>query len=160
MQKKYREFIIFQSMQKKQITFLILAVLVLVGIFTWLFLQKQETKPVVSEKAIPQRAEENFYKYLELPSRSGMFINVDETKLEININYFDIETMKIKNQAFRIDAETIFSKAAFDPYQPDLFPKKGFQEVKRETTTKIFYLPPEKEDEIPLARLIQVQASF
>jgi len=147
-------------MKKNQIIILALAVLILAGIVTWVFLQKQDQGIVPSEETIPAGAEENFYLYLELPSRSGKFLKFDEAKSEIHILYFDTEAMKIAAKAFRVDGQTIFSKATFEPYQPDLFPQKDLEKVRQETQTTVFYLSAENENENPLARLIQVRASF
>jgi len=149
-------------MKKNQlIIILALAALIIAGIFAWSFLSEREEKePVVSKDVIPADAEENFYSYLELASFSGKLLRFDEDKSEIHIFYFDREINKTASRVFKIDQETIFSKALFEPGQPDLFPGKELKKVKEETYTTVSYLPAEKENEIPLARLIRVKASF
>lgn len=144
------------------IIILVVAVLILAGVVTWIFLQKQEVVPpaVPPEEVIPAGAEEKFYSYLELASRSGKFLEFDEAKSEIKILCLDTETMKIATESFKIDEETVFSKMSPDLYQPDIFPRKELTKIKQEAQITVFYLLPEKENEIPLARLIQVEASF
>jgi len=139
------------------IIIILITVLILAGIVVEFFLQKKEAVPLSSEVV---SLEEKFYSYLELPSRNGKFLEFDEAKSEISILYFNTETMKINQETFKIDKDTIFSKVAFDHYQPDLFSQEDLKKVKQETQTKIFYLLPEKENEIPLARLIQVESLF
>jgi hypothetical protein len=97
---------------------------------------------------------------LKLPVISGKFLEFDEAKSEIHIIYFDIGTMKVSAKTFKIDKETIFSKTTSGLYHPYLFPKKDLKNVRQETPTTIFYLPAEKENEVSLARLIQVETSF
>lgn len=153
-------------MRKNQIiiSVLILAVLIMSGVIVQVFLQeegkKEEQRPIISEDAIPAGAEENFYLYLKLPSVSGKFVKFDEVKSEINIIYFNTETMKIVSQNFKIDTETIFSKISFEPDKPNIFSRKDFKNVEQEIWATVFYLSSEKENEIPLARLIKVEASF
>jgi hypothetical protein len=95
---------------------------------------------------------------LELPSYGGKFLEFDEAKSEITIIYFNTETMKVNQQTFKVDKETIFSKTTLDPYQPDFFPKEDLEKVEQETQTTVFYL--RSENGTPLARLIQVETSF
>ena len=140
------------------IVILVVAVLILAGAAAWIFLQKQET--VQSEEVVRPGAEEDFYSYLKLPSHNGKFLEFDEAESEISIIYFDIETMKVYAKTFKIDKDTIFSKATPGLYHSDLFPKKDLKNVRQETPTTIFYLPAEKENEVSLARLIQVETSF
>lgn len=135
---------------------IVIAALILIGIIVELLLQKQEA--VKTEKVLSP--EEKFHSYLELPSLSGKFLEFDEVKSEISILYLNTETMKIAAKIFKIDQETIFSKVAFELYGPNIFPKKGLKEVKQEIQTTVFYLPSEEENEIPIARLIQVETSF
>jgi len=148
--------------KKYLIVILAATVLILAGVVALVFFQKQRAiLPIVpSEEVIRPGAEEDFYSYLELPSHNGKFLKFDKTKSEITILYFDTETMKIISQTFKIDKKTIFSKVPSESSKPDLFPKKDLQKVEEETRTTVFYLLPEKENEIPLARLIQVEASF
>jgi len=146
-------------MKKKYLIVILAAtVLILAGVVAWIFLQKQEIVP--PSEVIRPGAEEDFYLYLKLPALSGKFLEFDEIKSEITILYFDTKKMKVFSQNFKIDKDTIFSKAAFEPNQPDLFPKKDLKKVKQETQTTVFYLSAEKENETPLARLIQVETSF
>ena len=133
-----------------------IAALILAGVLTGFFLQKHEILPPL-EIVLP---EQRFHSYLELPSYGGKFLEFDESKSEITILYFNTETMKVSQKTFKIDQDTIFSKVTFNLYQPDLFPKEDLQGVKQETQTTVFYLITEKENELPLARLIQVGASF
>lgn len=140
------------------IVILVVAVLILVGVVAWIFLQKQENVP--PSEVIRPGAEEDFYSYLELPFLSGKFLEFDEAKSEIRILYFNIEAMKVFTKTFKIDRDTIFSKATPGFYQPNLFPEKDLQMVRQETPIAVFYLQAEKENEISLARLIQVENSF
>jgi len=143
---------------KKDYPIIILAVAALIwaGVAIWIFLQKPETAP--PEDIIPVGAEWKVSSYLELPSRSGKFLEFDEAKLEMTIFYFNTETMKVTAEIFKIDQETIFSKMPFEASQPNLFPRKGLREVKEETQITVFYLP--AESGLPLARLVQVEALF
>ena len=144
-------------MKKNQlIILLILVILILAVIVVWIFSQKQEA--VFLLEAVRPGAEEDFYSYLELPSRSGKFLGFDENTLELTVLYFDTETMKTAVQPFKIDKETILSISLFEPYEPNLFPLKTLQEVKQETQTTVSYLS--AENEMPTARLIRVKASF
>ena len=149
-------------MKKNQlIIILALAALIIAGIFAWSLLpEREEKEQVVSEDVIPADAEENFYSYLELASFSGKFMGFDKDNSKLTILYFNTETMKINSQSFRVDAETVFSKAAFEPYQPNIFARKDLEKIKPETVTKVFYLPAEEVNQLPLARLIQVEALF
>ncbi|HUW72025.1 MAG TPA: hypothetical protein VMV66_02470 [Candidatus Humimicrobiaceae bacterium] len=131
-----------------------IATLILAGIIVEFFLQKQEILPPL-EVFLP---EQKFHSYLELPSLSGKFLEFDEAKSEITILYFNTETMKVNQKTFKTDKETIFSKATFNLYQPDLFLEEELKKVKQETQTTVFYLS--AENGILLARLIQVETSF
>lgn len=133
---------------------IVIATLILAGIIVEFLLQEREILPLL-EIVLP---EERFHSYLGLPSLSGKFLEFDEAKSEITILYFNTETMKVNQKTFKIDKETIFSKAISDPYQPDLFPKENLEKVKEETITTVFYLS--VENEIPLARLVQVETLF
>jgi len=150
-------------MKKNQIIILALSIatlLILAGIVVLFLSENWLQKPVIPKETIPAGAEENFYLYLELPSVSGKFLEFNRVKSEITILYFNTETMKTVRQVFEMDEETIFSKAAFDLYQPDLFLGRELQKVRQETPVTVFYLSPEEEEVVPLARLIRVEASF
>lgn len=131
-----------------------IAALILAGIIFEFFLQNREILPPL-EIVLP---EQRFRSYLELPSYSGKFLGFDEAKSEITILYFNTETMKVNQKTFKIDKETIFSKMALNPYQPDLFPKEELKKIKQEAQTTVFYLT--VEGGIPLARLIRIEALF
>ncbi len=143
---------------KKQIIILTVLFLLLFGIVGWIFLRGQATETISPEKTIRQGAQEDFYEYLKLPYLGGRFLELDEAKSEIAILYFNRETTKIHTQKFKLDKETIFSKAHSEPHQPDFFPKKDLHKIKQLTQLVVFYLP--AENEIPLARLIRVQAQL
>jgi len=130
-------------------------ILALVIVLFRFFLQEEK-----SEEGIRPGAEEDFYTYLGLPSVNGKFLELNEAESEITILYFDTETMKIARETFKIDGETVFSKARFEPQLPDLFPKEDLRKVKQETQITAFYSAEKKEGEPLLARLIQVRASF
>lgn len=147
-------------MKKNQIIILVLSLatlFILAGIVILFLSENWVQRPVMPEETIPEGAEENFYLYLELPSVGGKFLEFNRVKSEIAVLYFDKETMKTVRQMFKTDEETLFSKASPDPYQPDLFLGKELQKVQQETPVAVFYLSSEKEEEIPLARLIQVE---
>ena len=120
-------------------------------------MQDRKILPPIIEVVLP---EQRFRSYLELPSYSGKFLEFNEARSEVTILYLDTETMKVNQEIFKMDKETIFSKATLDPYQPDFFPKEDLKKVKQETQTTVFYLSAEKESEIPLARLVRVEALF
>jgi len=136
------------------IIIIVIAALISASIIVEFLLQRWETAPEVSSP------EQEFYSYLELPSYSGKFLEFDQAKSEVTVLYFNTETMKINQKTFKIDKDTIFSKAIIDPYRPDLFLKEDLKKVKQETLTTVFYPAAEETNEIPLARLIQVEASF
>ena len=138
------------------IVIIVIAALILFGVIFKFFLQEQEILPPL-EIVLP---EERFRSYLELPSHSGKFLEFDEAKSEISILCLNTETMRVATESFKIDEDTIFSKMNFESSQPDFFPEEDFKEVKQEAQTEVFYLAAEKENEIPLARLIQIEASF
>lgn len=140
---------------KRNCLIIVIAALVLAGIIVGVFLQNKEILPPIIEVFLP---EQRFRSYLELPSYSGKFLEFDEAKSEITILYFNTDTMKVNQETFKMDKETIFSKATIGPYQPDLFSKEDLEKVKQETQTTVFYLT--SESGIPLARLIQVETSF
>ena len=144
-------------MKKNQlIILLILVILILAVIAVWNLPQEQEA--VFPLDIIRPGAEEDFYSYLELTSRSGKFLEFDQDALEISILYFDTETNRTASQSFKIDRETIFSSSLFELDRPNLFPLITLLQVKQEAQTTVFYLP--AENQLPAARLIQVKASF
>ena len=135
---------------KKHLIISLAIFLILVAI---LFFWKQNP-----EESIRSGAEEDFYIYLKLPSFSGGFLEFDEDRSEIRMLYLTPETMKVAIKSFKVDKETIFSKATLNSYQPDLFPRGDLKRVGQEARVKVFYLT--VENEIPLARLIQAEALF
>jgi len=110
------------------------------------------------ERFIPIReAKENFDSFLNLSSLSGKFLNFEQEKSEISIASFDTETMKVSTKVFKTDEHTIFSRMTFEFDQSKLFPKEDFQKISKGTQIMIFYITAEKQDEIPTAKLIQVE---
>jgi len=140
---------------KKQIISLVVIILVIAAIIFCFFLKEKEP-----EEGIRPGAEEDFYAYLELPSFNGKFLEFREAESKMSILCLDTATMKISQRTFKVDQETIFSKITSDPRQPDLFPKEDLEKIEQETQTTVFYLVAEKENEIPLARLIQAEVAF
>lgn len=142
-------------MRKNQIIILVLvlAILILAGIFVWVFLQREEKKPVVAEETIPTGAEENFYSYLELASRSGKFLKFDEAKLEITILCLNPEAMKVKAESFKIDQDTIFSKMPFETFRPSLSESETIEVTAESLEIEEEVIPPEAPIEPPRPNL-------